>query len=558
MRAGGARSVVRGAAALAAAGLLAKVLSAVYRVLVARWLGAEAVGLYELAAPVLGAALSVCGMGLPVATSALVAGALGRGDAAGARRLRAASRRLLLLSGLAGSVLVAVTAPRLARLLGNPHAAGPLRAVAPAILLAIYLSGEKAWLQGSGRVAASAVVVVLEQVGRVAAALFAAARFAGLPGEAGPLAPSAATAVAWSPAVGSVAGAAVALTADAVVPVPGGARPAGGAAPGRAFRQAVDAPDRGFPGPGRGPRQAREAMTAPAPVPGSAEVLLVQGGLPNWASGVIASLATAVDAALVARRLREAGGFSAYAATAALGELNGMAMPLATGPTVLFGAVATAFVPAASADWARGDRAGVRRRGEAAYFWVLAASLPLALGLWQMAQPVCVLLYRNAQAAAPLGVLSVMGTTLGLSYVASALANAVGRPAVLVPGVVAGAVVKTALVLLLTGSHGMGVRGAAFGAMAGSALSTGLNLQAVQRITGCRPPWGLAAVSSGPALVAQWLGAQAAWAAVPAGALALRVGLAASAGALAYALAFAVACVALRGRIRLPGGWLGL
>jgi stage V sporulation protein B len=527
--------MVRGAAALAAAGVLAKVLSATYRVLVARWLGAEAVGLYELAAPVLGAALSLCSIGLPVAVSALVAGALGRRDVEAAHRLRAAARRLLFLSGLAGSLAVEVAAPSLARLLGNAQVVGPLRALAPAILLAVYLAGEKAWLQGSGRVAASAVVVVAEQLGRVAAALFAAGRYVGLSGDAGPLAPAAATAVAWSPALGSLTGAAVSVVADTLVP-----GPAGGAG-----SRPTPAPEGGA---GAGPSVQRAAGRSP-------EAILVAGGLPNWLSGVVTSLATAVDAALVAWRLRVAAGYSAYAATAALGELNGMALPLATGPTVLFGALATAFIPSASADWARGDRAGVRRQGEAAYFWVLAAALPLALGLWQLAQPISLLLYRNPQAAAPLAALAPVGAALGLSYVAGAMANAVGEPVVLVPGVVAGAVAKTILVLLLTGRGGLGVRGAALGGLAGALVSAALNLHAVQRRTGCRPPWARAAFACVPALLAQGAAAQAAWRAWPAGGVAMRLGLALGASVVAYGLTFlGMATLGGRGARGLPGG----
>ena len=220
-------SVAGGAAALAAAGLLAKLLSAVYRVLVAQWLGAEAVGLYEMAAPVLATGISICGMGLPVATSALVAAALGRGDVPGARRLLTAARRLLLLAGTVGAATVFAFAPRLAVAVGNPAAAGPMRAIAPAILVATLLAGEKAWLQGSGRIAASAAVVSAEQLARVGAALAAAAAFIGRSG--GEVAAAgAAGAIAWAPAIGATGGIAVSALTDRLAPVGPAARPGQG------------------------------------------------------------------------------------------------------------------------------------------------------------------------------------------------------------------------------------------------------------------------------------------------------------------------------------------
>ncbi len=499
--------MLRGAAALAAAGVAAKVGSAVYRVLVARWLGAEAIGLYEMAAPVLAAGISICGLGLPVAAAALIAAEFGRGRRGEALRLLRASRLLLLASGAVGAVAVAVMAPALAHLLGNRAAAGALRAVAPAIALAVLLAGEKSWLQASGRVAASAAVVAVEQFGRVAAGMAAALRFVsgGPPGPA--VAPLAAGAVAWAPAAGAATGLAAAFAADRALP------PAGRA--GRALGQ--------------------EDGAADSPVR-----RLLQGGGPNWISNVVSSLTAAVDAALVAWRLRVTG-LGADAATAALGELNGMALPLATAPAVLFGALASALVPAVAADWARGDAAAARQRGATAYFWVLAVATPAAVGVWQLAQPLALVLYRNVHAAPPLGVLAWGAIPLGLSYVAAALANAVGRPSDLLPGVLLGAIVKSALVLILTDAHGLALRGAALGILCGLGSSTVLNVRAVSRQSGCAPPWRTWVAVVLPAAGAQWLCAVGVWALMPGGDTGPRVLGAMAGGGGAYALVFVAA-----------------
>lgn len=499
------RGVVGGAVALAAAGLLAKGLSAVYRVLVAQWLGAEAVGLYELAAPVLATGISLCGMGLPVATSALVATALGRGQRGAARDLLRATRLLLTLTGALGATLVLAFAPRLAGALGNPAAAGAIRAVAPAILLATLLAGEKAWLQGSGRVAASAGAVSAEQVARVGAALVAARAFIGRGAAAG------AAAVAWAPAVGAAGGLLACGAAEHL------ARPREGSADGRA---------------------------------GTADLL--RAGFPNWAAGVVSALTTALDAAFVVWRLRAAG-LGDYTATAWLGELSGMAMPVAAGPAVLFGALGSALVPDLALDWARGRRAALRRRGAAAYFWSLAIAIPCAAILWQLSEPICRLIFpRNVGAAQPLSVLAFTGIPLAAGYVAAAAANAVGRPAVLLPGAVSGAAAKSALVLALTGTAGLGVRGAALGILAGQLLGTALNVRAVGRETGCRPPFAALAVIALPAVAGQTLAAHAVWVLTPAAALPLRLLAAGLAAAAAYLLIFGVLSLLWGRRLDLP------
>lgn len=509
----GRRGAWGGAAALAAAGLLAKVLSAVYRILVAQWLGAEVVGLYELATPVLATGISLCGLGLPVATSAQVAGALGRGEGTEARRLQAGSRTLLLLASATGAAAVFLLAPLLARAIGNPAATWPLRAISPGILLAVVLAGEKAWLQGSGRVAASAAAVTVEQVARVGAALGAAAALRGVPAAA---AGTAATAVAWSPAVGAAGGIAACALTDRLTPAP----------------------------------------TAGARVPalglGRATRSLLQGGLPNWAAGVVSSLTTAMDAAFVVWRLR-AVGMGDYTATAWLGELNGMAMPLAVGPTVLFGALGTALIPDMARDFAQGRAEALRGRGESAYFWVLAVAAPCACGLWQLAEPVCRLIFpRNPGAALPLGVLAFTGVPLALTYVACAVVNAVGRPAALLPGATFGSAVKSGLVLALTGTAGLGVQGSALGILAGLSLGAGLNVRAASALTGCRPPWGTLAVLVLPALAIQVVAAQGAWGALAQTALAIRVLLTVTAAGAAYVVLFGCGWRLWRRRLRLP------
>ncbi len=510
----GPASVASGAVALGAAGLVAKGLSAVSRVVIASWLGAEAVGLYEMAAPVLATGISICGLGLPVASAALIAAARGRGDRQGVARLLRAIRLLLFASGLTGGVLVEVFAHPLAELFGNTSAAGPLRAIGPAIVLASLLNGEKSWLQGSGRVAVSAAALIAEQLARVAAAVWAAASFAGA---AAHLAPLAATWVAVSPAVGGAAGLLACVAIDRAAP------PA-----------AVG---------GGGPQ--------PPPSEGTGRQLRA-GGLPNWISGIISSLSTTIDVPLITWRLRAAG-LDGYAATAALGELNGMAMPLGAGPAVLFGAVGSALIPAAAADWAQGHRQALRRRGDAAYFWVLAMAAPCAVALWQLAEPLCLVLYRNTAAAVPLGVLAWVGLPLGVTYVASALANAVGRPAAVLPGACAAAVVKSACVLAFT--SGAGIRGAAWGQLAGFAVSALLNVRSVQALTGSRPPWWAWAAVTAPAIGLQLLAGQVVWWAVPDGRLALRVAATLAFGAAAYAAGFVCVWRLAGRRLGLPDRW---
>lgn len=534
--------VAAGAAALAAAGLGAKALSSVARILVPRWLGAETVGLVEMAAPVLTTGLSLCGLGLPVAAAALGAAARGRGERRRAAELASATRWLLVVAGGAATIAVLVHAAFLARLLGNPAAAGALRATAPAILFATLLAGEKATLQAAGRVPASAWALAVEQGARVAVSLWVAVAWAGVAAAA---APRAAGALALAPAAGAAAGLAFCAALSGLAHM-------GERLPWRATGAGLP------PLPEPLPSSTRPAVPPVLPVPegegGPGGAIppwldLLRAGLPNWASGAVASLTSGIDVPLITWRLRDAG-LDAYSATAALGRLNGMAMPLAAGPAVVFGAVGSALVPATASDWARGDRDAVRRRARDAYFWVLAGAAPASFALWQLAGPLSQLLYRTSAPAEPLAVLAAIGLPLGLSYVAAAVANAVGRPSALLPGVFAGALLKSGLVLALT--RPLGIRGSAMGSLAGFLLTASINLWVVWRLTGCRPPvvgWAAAAL---PALLADGLAAAGVWHALAASGLPLRLPAAGLAGAAAYGLCFLGGWALLRTRLGLP------
>jgi len=116
--------------------------------------------------------------------------------------------------------------------------------------------------------------------------------------------------------------------------------------------------------------------------------------------------------------------------------------------------------------------------------------------------------------------------------------------------VFSGALLKSALVVGLTARFG--VRGAAAGIAAGFVLSAALNVWAVGRLTGCRPPllgWAAAGL---PALVAQGMCTSLAWGGLPALPLGLRLVAAAAAGSLAYGVCFVGVWRLLRPRLGLP------
>ena len=78
---------MKGAMILTVAGLLVKVIGAVSKVIVARILGGEGVGLYQMAYSLYQLIISIGAAGLPVALSIMIARKVGQEDYRGARHI---------------------------------------------------------------------------------------------------------------------------------------------------------------------------------------------------------------------------------------------------------------------------------------------------------------------------------------------------------------------------------------------------------------------------------------------------------------------------------------
>ena len=97
---------VRGAFILTTAGLLVKVIGAVYRIPLYSILGSEGIGLFQMGYPIYAILLTVSSSGLNVAISKVVAERLARGKRAGALAAFRVSLVLMAAFGALGSVVL--------------------------------------------------------------------------------------------------------------------------------------------------------------------------------------------------------------------------------------------------------------------------------------------------------------------------------------------------------------------------------------------------------------------------------------------------------------------
>jgi len=423
--------------------VLSRSIGAVYRFILPRIIGTEGLGLFGMAYPMYGMLLNLSTIGVNIAISKFMAEHLGRGDEAGALRVFRAALALMAGVGLALSVALALAAAPAARLLHTPGAFWPILATAPAVFLVAILGAYRGYFQGLQYMTPTANSQVFEQLVRVLS-IFA---FAWLLLPLGiPFAAAGATS-------GATTGALAALVILAWF---------------------VRRPDMRLD-PAR-----RPAGAIPEPYLAIAGKI-VRFAIPISVAGVAVSVMQLADYVVPARLA--ATGLDATAISVEFARLTQMALTLINLPTVITYAIQLSLVPAVAAAAARGEMALVRHRAATGVRLTVTLALPAVVGLYLLAAPLTGLLFGDPGGGPALAAMSAGVLFLTLQQTTSGVLQGLGRTDLPARNLAAGALVKLAITWALTGPA-LGIRGAAYGTVAGFLVASSLNLTAVRRLSG--------------------------------------------------------------------------
>lgn len=161
------KSFIRGAAILGVAGLICKVIGALFRIPLRNMMGVAGMTYYSTVYPYYSTLLVVSSAGLPTAISKLVSERVTLGDYAGARRVFRKSLLLLTGIGLVTTALMFFGADFLARVTNCPGSERSFRALAPALLVVSVMCAYRGYLQGLQRMTGTALSQLAEQVGKL-------------------------------------------------------------------------------------------------------------------------------------------------------------------------------------------------------------------------------------------------------------------------------------------------------------------------------------------------------------------------------------------------------
>lgn len=464
-----ARSFGKSAVALAAIGIIAKLIGALYRVPLTNIVGAEGMGLYQMVFPLYTVLLAFCGGGVTGAVSRVVAKYTARGnDGAALRAMRVAIVPLAVVSVVC-TVAVALLRDLISGLQGNTDAGIAYLALCPSLLFAGGISVLRGYFQGRSRMLPSGISQLVEQVIKLVLGLYLGKTL--LP-----------YGVKYA-----VAGALVGVSVSELC-----------ALAYLAVRFAVSKKGRSKYVMLRAAHaELAEDMAVTEPVPDKTLMKeLFSFALSVTLGALVLPITQMIDSVLVINLLMYSG-VARVDATAMFGLFVGPVGTLINMPTVVVLSVAIAFLPTITRAVERGEDPSAATRSAAK--WIMLFVIPVTVVFLLFPDRVCNVLYRRglttqqlAVAAQLLRIQALSVFYIGMLQLSTAVLQGYNKAHKPVVNLIIGACVKVGLTPLTV--RAFGITGAAFASAACYAVAATLSVR-------CAYKCGAIGVSGADALI---------------------------------------------------------
>ncbi len=438
------RPLVAGALALATSGAIARVIGAVYRIILVRTAGEEILGLFQMTMPLYHLAIGAATLGFHIALVQLVADSLGRRQPGDAK----AYIRFALMGVTVGGVCIAValwvTAPFLAeRFFGDPRLETPIAYLGFLLIPAAICGVLRGSVQGWGGLPTVALANTTEAALRVPGVLVLLSLF--LPFGAGP----AAAAIVIGMVVGEVGSLGI-LGSKA-----------------RTLLRSVDNSRADYP---QGPIWDW----------GYGKTLLALG-LPVMVSGLLNNTMGLINAAMIPKQLMLAG-LSQSEATAAFGQMSGMVVPLLYMPMVVIAPISQVMIPAVAERMARNRREKVDELLRKAFLAAGVVSVLASAAFWFLPSHLGQLVYAAPHIAPLLRPLALASPFVFFGMLGGGTLYGLGRTGTVMVNVFAGNAARFLVILTLVSDPRWGILGASWAIVADCAVTAILHLLSLTRL----------------------------------------------------------------------------
>lgn len=469
---------LKGAAILAIAGVLVKVIGALYRIPLGNIMPEEGMGYYGVSYQVYVLLVAISTSGFPTATSKIIAEKRAYGDYSGAHKIFKVSFIGFLIAGIFSSLVVLFGAKTILGLMDNLSSYYALLALIPALLFVPIMSAFRGYFQGMQDMVPTAVSQLIEQIFRAATTITLAYILLN-------------TGDAVIETLLKVFSGGPPLTkyyteANRRVAIAAGGASFGasaGAVGGTIIMALIYFKNR------------KKIMTQVESTKGfeeetSSKIIksILYIAIPITIGASIVPIINAVDATLVSRILQQIG-YTEKEALGKFGQISQYAQTLINFPQVLSVAMAMSLVPSISDAFSRRDQVSIRKTTNSGIRTTLLISLPAAVGLFVLAKPIIGLIYYSktdaviAETGQILAILAISLVFLTLVQSLTAILQGIGKPMVPVKNLAVGAIAKIVLTYTLVRIPGIEVKGAAISTVVTYVIAAALNLYGVKKYT---------------------------------------------------------------------------
>ena len=444
------KKFLKGAAILSSAGLIVKIIGAIYRIPLTNLIGTEGIGYFQPAYQVYNLVLVVSLAGFPTAVARLVSErrALDRNDQA--HKVFRVSLLLMIFLGVVTSAAIYIFAGAIAEMIGYPGTVFSLKALTPAILIVPVISVYRGYFQGMQNMVPTAISQVIEQIVRFATGLYLANLLIGnLPKAAG------------GASFGASAGGFAAFIFILFIYFSERKNIKSGLnLEGKFFGSEMN-------------RTIKELLLIAVPITIGASIVPLMG---------------IIDAKLVSLRLLQIG-YSAKDATDMYGQLSGTAQTFINFPQVFSIAVAMSLVPVISESYTKKKSDQLDKLSGLGLRTALMIGLPSSFGLFILSEPIIKLFYpglgpaKHESVGELLAILSISVIFLTIVQSLTAILQAIGKQKFPVKNLAAGAAAKIIFTYILVGIPSINIKGAAYSTIIAFFVAAVLNYYDLKRNT---------------------------------------------------------------------------
>lgn len=439
------QSFFKGTVILVISGLITRGLGTIYRIFLSRVIGAEAIGLYQMAFPTMILFITIVSSGIPVAVSKLVAEANAKKDIIAEKKILRISLMIVSIISIFLSIIFYFLIPIISKyLLTDIRVYQTLVVIVPIIPIISISSVMRGYFQGKHNMIPTATSTIIETIFRIISGIF----FSLL------LLPKGIEYASAGAMIGMVIGEIAGFITLIITYI-------------------------------RNKENKRNVKMTSSTTNKVVYNNISKLAVPITTSQLFASLSYFIEPAIVAHSLALAG-IATNVATSLYGQLSGMALLIINFPTVITYSMSQSLLPVISEAAAKRDFKAVHARLNQAIDISLIIGIGAAMYLFIMADYLATLLFDIQEVGHLIKIMAPFGIFLYIQKPLAATLQGLDHAKETMNNSIIASVIKTVAIFVLASQLRFGIDGVAIAINIGMLLVTLLHLRSVVNIINFR------------------------------------------------------------------------